>query len=77
MVLLTTDKLAAYDFVTLIPDEPVQRLDDGMEVEAFGYSIHPILTFRGAIVIVRALEDEAPALEHRLHLRYIALQQQP
>lgn len=59
MILFFPHKLAFDNLIALVPHEPVQWLNNGLEIEAFRYWIHPILTIRTSIIVVGALEDEA------------------
>lgn len=64
MVLLLPHKLSVDNLVALVSNKVVQRLDDGTEVDAFGYRVDAVLALRTPVVIVRAFEDEAHALGH-------------
>ena len=76
MIPLPPNVLAVLNLVPLIPNEPVQRLDDGLEIEPLGRRLDPTLTFRTPIVVVRALEDEAQALGNESDLGRLAPTQQ-
>ena len=44
MVTLLPHELAVHNLVPLVPDETVERFHDGMEIEALGDGLHPVLT---------------------------------
>ena len=56
---LSPHELPVDDFVSLVADEVVERLDHGTQVQAFGDGVDTVLTFGRAVVVVRALEDKA------------------
>jgi hypothetical protein len=68
VVLFSSQEFTVNDLVTLITQELVERLDDGSEVQSFGDSVDPVLTFGRSVVIVGTLEDEAQALGHESDL---------
>jgi len=68
VILLFPDEFAIHYFISLIPNKPVQRLDDSMKVDALWDRINSTLTLGTPIVIVGALEYEAQALGDKAHI---------
>lgn len=62
MIFFPTDEFAIDDLIALITHELVERLDDGLKVEALLHRLHAILTLWTAVVIVGTLENEAKTL---------------
>jgi hypothetical protein len=62
VVTLPPYKLAVHGFITLITNEAIERLDDGTKVKAFWDGIDAVLAFGGAVIVVRAFENEAETL---------------
>ena len=60
-----SDVLAVLELVALVTEEFVERLDDGVKVEALGYGFNAVLALGRSIVFVGALEDEAEAFWHK------------
>jgi hypothetical protein len=61
MVSFSPYKFPINDFIFLITNKSVERLGDRSQIQALGNRLDTILAFRGSIVAVRALEDEAEA----------------
>lgn len=59
MVLFLPDEFPIYNLISLITHEPVQRLDDSVQVQTFGYWFDPILTLGTSVIVIGAFEDEA------------------
>lgn len=76
MVPLPSHELALDEFIALVPDETIQRFDDGPQVVALGQAVDVTLALGRAIVIVRALEDEAETLRNKANLSTLAPAQQ-
>ena len=66
-------KLTFDDFVSLVMNKPVQRFNDSIQVKTFWYVVSTVLTFGQMVVVIYALEDEAQALWHKLHLGHLTL----
>jgi hypothetical protein len=58
MVPLPPQKDTVDDFIPLIPKKPVERPDDGPQVQAFGNGLDPVLALRTTVIVVSTLEDE-------------------
>jgi hypothetical protein len=69
VISLSLQELAIDDFVRLIAQESVQRLDDASQVQSLRYGLHPVLTFGGSVVVVCTFEDEAETLWYESNLR--------
>jgi hypothetical protein len=65
VILLLPDEFTIDDLVTLVADEVVERLDDGVKVDALGNGVDPVLAFGTSVIVVGTLEDEAHALGHK------------
>lgn len=68
MVSFSSYEFPINDFISLITDKSVKRLCDRPQVQALGDRLDTILAFRGSIVVVRALEDEAEAFGGKSNL---------
>ena len=68
MITLPPYKLAVDRFITLVTNETVERLDDGAKVKTFWHRIDAVLTFRRAVIVVRAFENEAETLRNESDL---------
>jgi hypothetical protein len=76
MVLFLADELAIDDFVALVTHEPVEWLDDGLEIEAFLDGLDPVLALWTAVVVVCTLENEAQALWNESDVAGLAPEQE-
>jgi hypothetical protein len=72
VVLLFPDELAIKNFIALIAHEPVQRRNNGLQVNTFRDGLDSILALGAAIIVVRAFEDEAQALWHEAYVARFA-----
>lgn|SRR5712675_1904518 len=68
MISLSSHELAVHNFIALIPNKPVERLDDRLQIYALGNGISPVLTLRTSVVVVGAFEDEAQTLWDKAYI---------
>lgn len=68
MVLFSSYKFPINEFISLITDKSVKQLCDCLQIQALGDRLDMILTFRGLIVVIHALEDEAQTFGGELNL---------
>jgi hypothetical protein len=68
MISLPSHELPIHNFIALIPHEPVERLDDRLQINALGYSISAVLTLRTSVIVVGTFEDKAQTLGYEANI---------